>query len=46
MFTANLLETFGRTSDERVENAIAELKKGRGILVVDNKNRENEGDST
>ena len=26
MFTANLLETFGRTSDERVENAIAELK--------------------
>ena len=44
MFTANLLETFGRTSDERVENAIAELKKGRGILVVDNEDRENEGD--
>ena len=37
----NLLETFGSTSEERVENAIAALKAGRGILVVDNEDREN-----
>lgn len=40
----NLLETFGSTSEERVENAITALKAGRGILVVDNEDRENEGD--
>ena len=44
MFTGNLVETFGRNADERVENAIEALKKGRGILVVDNEGRENEGD--
>ena len=40
----NLLEPFGDTSIERVEAAIEALKKGRGVLVVDNENRENEGD--
>ena len=40
----NLLEPFGDTSIERVEAAIDALKKGRGVLVVDNENRENEGD--
>ena len=27
-----------------VENAVAELKKGKAIIVVDDENRENEGD--
>ncbi len=40
----NLLEPFGDTSIDRVEAAIEALKKGRGVLVVDNENRENEGD--
>ena len=29
---------------DSVEAAIAALKKGRGVLVVDNEDRENEGD--
>ncbi len=29
---------------ERVENAIQSLQKGSGILVLDNEERENEGD--
>lgn len=40
----NLLENFGHTANDRVEAAIAALKKGRGVLVVDNEDRENEGD--
>lgn len=40
----NLLENFGETPIERVEAAIEALKRGRGILVVDNEDRENEGD--
>ncbi len=44
MTQANLLEIFGTTSDERVEAALAQLRLGRGILVVDNEDRENEGD--
>ncbi len=40
----NLLENFGETPADRVEAAIEALKKGRGILVVDNEDRENEGD--
>ena len=31
----NLLENFGHTANDRVEAAIAALKKGRGVLVVD-----------
>ncbi|GMB01834.1 3,4-dihydroxy-2-butanone-4-phosphate synthase [Pelosinus sp. IPA-1] len=38
-----LLTHFGDT-DKRVENALAALRSGRGILVTDNEDRENEGD--
>lgn len=37
------LSEFG-TSIERVKNALDALRSGRGILVLDDKNRENEGD--
>lgn len=40
----NLLETFGDTAIDRVEAALNAMRKGRGVLVVDNANRENEGD--
>lgn len=39
----NLLEQFG-DARSRVENAVASLRSGRGALVVDDENRENEGD--
>ncbi|WP_419869829.1 3,4-dihydroxy-2-butanone-4-phosphate synthase [Chryseobacterium sp. CT-SW4] len=39
-----LLEKFGSTSAERVENALLKLQQGKGILLVDDENRENEGD--
>lgn len=39
-----LLEQFGATSKERVEKALSTLQKGKGILLVDDENRENEGD--
>lgn len=35
---------FGITSKERVENALEQLKNGKGVLVTDDENRENEGD--
>ncbi|MEN2488790.1 3,4-dihydroxy-2-butanone-4-phosphate synthase [Flavobacterium sp. B11] len=35
---------FGISSKERVENALEQLKKGKGVLVTDDENRENEGD--
>lgn len=38
-----LLSGFG-TSKERVNNALDALRHGRGILVLDSENRENEGD--
>lgn len=38
------LVQFGITSRERVENALEQLKKGKGILLIDDENRENEGD--
>ncbi|MBQ9273230.1 MAG: 3,4-dihydroxy-2-butanone-4-phosphate synthase [Succinivibrio sp.] len=44
MSRTNLLEIFGHSAAERVEAAVAELKRGRGIMVVDNEDRENEGD--
>ena len=40
----NSLESFGKDSKERVENAVEKLQQGRGILLVDDENRENEGD--
>ncbi len=38
------IEIFGKDYRERVENAAACLRAGRGILIVDDENRENEGD--
>ncbi|CAL1328972.1 3,4-dihydroxy-2-butanone-4-phosphate synthase [Candidatus Providencia siddallii] len=39
----DLLFDFGN-SKERVENAIIDLQKKKGVLVIDDENRENEGD--
>ncbi|UZT99056.1 3,4-dihydroxy-2-butanone-4-phosphate synthase [Chryseobacterium fluminis] len=39
-----LLEKFGTTPKERVEKALLTLQQGKGILLVDDENRENEGD--
>ncbi|MCT4615477.1 MAG: 3,4-dihydroxy-2-butanone-4-phosphate synthase [Marinifilaceae bacterium] len=38
------LNSFGKNSIERVENAVLKLQQGFGILLVDDENRENEGD--
>ncbi|WKL50148.1 3,4-dihydroxy-2-butanone-4-phosphate synthase [Flavobacterium pectinovorum] len=38
------LEKFGLTSHERVENALKHLQNGKGILLTDDEDRENEGD--
>lgn len=38
------LEKFGITSHDRVENALKQLQNGKGIILTDDKNRENEGD--
>jgi 3,4-dihydroxy 2-butanone 4-phosphate synthase len=38
------LVQFGITGRERVENALDHLQKGKGILLIDDENRENEGD--
>ncbi|MBW1655559.1 3,4-dihydroxy-2-butanone-4-phosphate synthase [Flavobacterium quisquiliarum] len=38
------LVQFGITSQDRVENALEQLKSGKGILLIDDENRENEGD--
>lgn len=40
----NLLLQFGKDYKERVENAISALKNHKGILLVDDEDRENEGD--
>jgi 3,4-dihydroxy 2-butanone 4-phosphate synthase len=40
----NGLDSFGKNSNERVENAVKKLQQGFGILLVDDENRENEGD--
>jgi 3,4-dihydroxy 2-butanone 4-phosphate synthase len=42
--TVNSLSQFGSNSQERVENALLHLKNGKGILLTDNEDRENEGD--
>ncbi|WBV61825.1 3,4-dihydroxy-2-butanone-4-phosphate synthase [Chryseobacterium camelliae] len=39
-----LLEKFGSGPKERVEKALLTLQQGKGILLVDDENRENEGD--
>jgi 3,4-dihydroxy 2-butanone 4-phosphate synthase len=38
------LEYFGKNSCNRVNNAISHLRNGRGIMLVDDESRENEGD--
>lgn len=38
-----LLSAFG-TASERVEHALVSLREGRGVMVLDDENRENEGD--
>jgi 3,4-dihydroxy 2-butanone 4-phosphate synthase len=40
----SLLGKFGKTSHERVLNAVSCFKKGIGVLLVDDEDRENEGD--
>lgn len=40
----NLLAQYGADSHLRVKRAIADLRAGRGVMVVDDENRENEGD--
>lgn len=42
--TQTALHPFGTTCSDRVENAITALQNGQGILLIDNENRENEGD--
>lgn len=38
------LLSFGKDAKERVENAIAQLQLNRGVILIDDENRENEGD--
>lgn len=40
----SILFPFGNTAEERVLNAIEAFKHGNGVLVLDDENRENEGD--
>lgn len=40
----NLLHKYGKDSIERVEKALSDLRSGKGVLVVDDEDRENEGD--
>lgn len=40
----NLLAQYGADSYLRVKRAISDLRAGRGVMVVDDENRENEGD--
>ena len=44
MSPCNLLEIFAETPEERVELALQAMREGNGVLVVDDENRENEGD--
>lgn len=39
-----ILKQFGNGPLSRVENALATLRRGQGVLVTDDANRENEGD--
>lgn len=38
------IHLFGKTYEERIQAAVLALQEGRGILLVDDENRENEGD--
>ncbi len=39
-----MIKKFGKTFNERIENAASCLREGKGIILVDDENRENEGD--
>jgi 3,4-dihydroxy 2-butanone 4-phosphate synthase len=38
------IQQFGETATDRIQNAIGKLREGKGVLLVDDENRENEGD--
>ena len=38
------IQIFGSNFEERINRAIDDLNSGKGILLVDDENRENEGD--
>jgi len=38
------LESVDTTSQERIENALKHIQNGHGVILTDDKNRENEGD--
>ena len=40
----SILSPFGNNAEERVLNAINAFKSGNGVLVLDDEDRENEGD--
>ncbi|MGE8555003.1 MAG: hypothetical protein ACN6OB_13875 [Chryseobacterium jejuense] len=40
----NMLKIFGADSKERVESTIEELQVGKGVLLIDNEDRENGGE--
>lgn len=37
-------QSFGSTFEERIQRAIDDLKSGKGLLVIDDKNLENDDD--
>jgi 3,4-dihydroxy 2-butanone 4-phosphate synthase/GTP cyclohydrolase II len=41
---ASLLSQFGSTPEQRVERALKELANGKAVVLVDDEDRENEGD--
>lgn len=40
----NLLNRYGQNAIDRVERALNDLRAGKGVMVVDDEDRENEGD--
>jgi 3,4-dihydroxy 2-butanone 4-phosphate synthase len=40
----NTLEKFSNNSQELLEKALVHLQNGKGVILIDDKNRENEGD--
>lgn len=40
----NILKMFGKDANERVDNALKELQSGKGVILLDDEDRENEGD--
>ena len=44
MTTSEILQEYGKNSLERVQTAVAHLRAGKGVILTDSENRENEGD--